>query len=149
MPKRYKGEPVELSADEITAWAEAITGMPVKEIAERHNIALRTAYEWIERAKERIQHPPDIEAMRQGLYSLFPDALDALKHSLKVQKDGQIAIRLLQGISALVDRKEIDVHDTRQLTSEQLRDELRRELGPVISGEAEKTERDNPRTTPS
>jgi hypothetical protein len=61
--------------------------------------------------------------MRSCLYALYPDAIKALKYSLSVEKDGQIAIRLLNGLAILMDKQQIDYTD-RTATPGQLRERI-------------------------
>lgn len=145
MAGKPKKERVEITADALTVWAEQLSGMSLRQIAERHGVTDRTVSNWLAEIKNVIETPPDIEAMRQGLYALYPDALSALRHALRTQKDGQIAIRLLQGLSALVDKKELDVHDSRQLTS----DQLRQGIEEIITIANQESVDDGLRTEPS
>jgi transposase-like protein len=137
---------ITITVDAITVWAEKLSGLSVKRIAERHGVTTRSIYNWLNEAKRLIEQTPDLETMRRGLFTLYPEAVHAIKETLKNGKDkGQIGLRLLQGLAVLTEKKEIDLNDTRQLTSEQ----LRREALEIIAPTGEQVERDNPGTPPS
>ena len=81
-------ERVELTADEITVWTERVAGWPVTKIAERHEMPESTIYDWLKRAEQAIPQVIDIEALREALYTLFPEAVEAIRYTLKIKKDG-------------------------------------------------------------
>jgi len=97
----------ELTQDEITAWAEQMSGKTVKEIANRHDVTTRTVYNWLESAKKQLG-TIDLEEVKGCFLDLIPDAFDTIKHCLTINKDGQVALRLLTGLSVLSDKKDGD-----------------------------------------
>ena len=106
MGRRKKSDNVKLNAEEIQAWAENIGGMKPPAIAEKHGVSLRTAYNWIDRAKERI-NPPNIDEIRGGLFEMTDAALAAIDSGLTNcdPKDrAAIALRLLSGLSVLSEK---------------------------------------------
>ena len=131
MGRRRSGQKVDLTADEITVWAENLSGMPVKDIAEKHGKPISTIYDWINRAKETVG-THDVEEMRACLYSLFPDAVDAIKHCLTRDKDGQIALRMLSGLTVLTDKREIEHSDKHHDKPD---NELKQEIVDILDQE--------------
>ena len=129
-----KGRKVNLTQDEITAWAEQLSGSTVTKIAERRGISRATAYNWIENAKNQIG-TIDVEEMRGCLFSLFPDAINAIKHCLTVNKDGQIALRLLNGLAVLTDKREIEYNDKSATPAE-----LKQRITNLVAGQDQGTD---------
>jgi hypothetical protein len=132
---------VNLTADEITAWAESLGGFTQKEIAEKHNVTERTVANWIAKARSQVGDV-EIDDMRTCLYSLFPDALSAIRHCLTINKDGQVALRLLAGLTVLMDKREVEHSDK---SGNKTTEELRRGIIETITKSGEESDGDGQR----
>lgn len=137
MKKKRK---TDLTADEIKVWAEQLSGQTVKEIADRHDVTTRTVYNWLENAKQQIG-TIDVDEVRQCFFSLIPDAFDAIKHCLTINKDGQIALRLLSGLTILTDKREVEHSDKQSAPGE-----LRRRIEQLVTSQDQGTDQADRRT---
>lgn len=122
MPKA-KRTPIDLTADEITVWTERVAGWPVTKIAERHEMPESTVYDWLKRAETAIPQVINIEELREALYTLFPEAVEAIRYTLRIKKDGNLGLKLLTGLAILVDKQQIDYTD-KTATPGQLRQRI-------------------------
>lgn len=129
-----KGRRVDLTEKQITAWAESLAGVPVSDIADKHGVSRKTIWEWIKDVKEQVGSV-DIDEMRGCLFSLFPDAVSAIKHCLTFNRDGQIALRLLSGLAVLSDKQQIEYTDK---ANQQASSEIKREIIDIVADQAQK-----------
>ena len=87
-----KKRTVELTPEEITAWAHSVSGASQANIAKTMNKGQTTVSRWIKKARKAIGEDVEIENFRTPLYGLYPLAVASLMHNLKENFDRVLPI---------------------------------------------------------
>jgi len=123
---------VDLTQDQITAWAENVAGKKPTEIGKERGVTDRTVRNWISKAKEELQPPVDVEEMRGRLFNLSNKAHKAIEDGLDFgePKDrANVALRLMAGLAVLTDKKLIEHSDQHE---EKPTDDLKQEIVDIL-----------------
>jgi len=87
----------------------------------------------------RIVHGPEVaefvQAMRERFYGLGCDAIDAIQHALREQKDGRLGIQLLNSIGVVPSSEERQLLTMSQAAAENTeRDNINQIMARLIEG---------------
>lgn len=99
----------DITPEEILAWADLITGRPLKESAEAQNCTAQTIINRRKRVQEFIGERFDINEYRLPIHGLFPLWVKSVINNL-AKNDVTLTIALGKGMGYLIDKHESDIN---------------------------------------
>jgi hypothetical protein len=108
-PKAISDTPnsVIVKPSKIMAWAHQVAGLTIKESAIILKVSEPTINRYRADMAEFMSKDIDVNALRAGVYALFPNAMDSMERLL-FAGDSPATIAFFKGMGLFVDKREID-----------------------------------------
>lgn len=140
------GSKVQLTPEDILAWADGLSGIPGKESAAKQEVSKTTILARRTKVANFIGEKFDIDQYRMPMYGLYSLAVNSVAHNLR-KNDVTMTIAYMKGLNIFSDQIGLNINDVTRATNAELHAEYE-QLCPVtdVTSKSDTPGRDSSRT---